>query len=162
MADIAHAVAQSFGSMGLKPRAASKIIEDMKALGFEFSTEEGFLSVSQTGTQHNPATVLSSYFKQHPEQFHGHAGEIKFKSDLGNDSAAKSRWISEHGFQAWNDLPATPNSPTAKNTITPVIASTEMTQKEWKQLTASERSAAISSWGADALHNVEVIMARRG
>jgi hypothetical protein len=162
MADLQHAVAQAYGVLGLKPRSASQILETLKAeSGVEANITDGFLSLSQTGTELNVSVALQSYFKKHPEQFHGYAGEIKYKSDLGNDLAAKARLVADKGYAWWEALPATSNSPNAQHTIHPIIASTQMTQKEWKQLTPAERSAAISSWGSDALHTVEVIMARR-
>lgn len=161
MADVQQALAQSFGTMGLKVRSASQVLEKLQADGYVATVADGFLAVSQTGTQMNLPTLLQSYFKKHPADFVGHSGEIKYKSDLGDDSEAKSKIIADKGYAFWAALPATPNSPTAKDVLKPVVASTQMKRSEWLQLTPAEKSDAISSWGSSALRTVEEIQARR-
>ncbi len=160
VSDLYKAVATAFGVMGLKPRSAADIVTTLKAKGIELSDVGGFLALSQGSTQFNVAEVLQATFKQHPELFVGHSGEIRYKSDV-KDTAAKVKIIREKGLDYWNALPANANSPTAKNVVSPTIASTEMTKAQWLTLTLGEKTAAIAGWGNDAQVNIERIMARR-
>jgi hypothetical protein len=147
--------------MNLKPRSAQAIVEHIKSKGFEVSDEGGFLSVTQGAekTQMNVASILQACFKQVPEQFYGHSGEVRYKSDV-LDNQAKVQYINDHGYAAWAALPVNENSPSARNVIKPTIVSTELTRNEWLTLTPAEKSEAISGWGKDGLANVSAICAR--
>jgi hypothetical protein len=161
MSDTPQAVANAYAIMGLKARDANEVITTLRdKYQIEASDADGFLNLEQNGAPANIATVLQSYFKNHPDQFVGHAGEIRYKADC-KDNATKVKFIRDHGYEAWAALPATENSPEAKNVLKPVILSTEMKAKEWLQLTPKERIAGISAWGDKAIHNVEKIMARK-
>jgi hypothetical protein len=145
--------------MGLKVRSAPAIVEILKAKGVEVSDTNGFLSLRQGSTEFNVAECLQAVFKQNPEQFYGHAGEVKFKSDVPQD--AKVAYIAKFGYAAWAALPANDKSPGAASVIHPTIVSTELTKAQWMTLTSSEKCEAIAGWGKDALPNVEHIMARQ-
>lgn len=162
MSDVLKAVTTAYGVMGLKPRSAQSIIDTLKSKGVEATDSNGFLSLSQGSTQFNVAEALQATFKQHPELFHGHSGEICYKSDIpAGDVAARTKYINDFGYDAWAALPANEKSPTAKNVVKAAIASTEMTRKEWLDLTIPERSQAIGSWGQDGPRIVGEIMNRR-
>jgi hypothetical protein len=128
MSDVYQAVVQSFGVIGLKPRSASAIIEHWKAKGIEASDANGFLSASQGSTQFNIAELLQATLKQNPEFFVGHAGEVRYKSDVPQD--AKVAYITAHGYEAWAALPVNENSPTAKNVVKPTVISTQLTRAQ--------------------------------
>jgi hypothetical protein len=159
VSDIFRTLAQGYGVLGLKPRSVATIIEKLKGMGIECSDADGFLAMTQGSTPLNVAQVLQSYFQKHPADFVGHVGEIRYKSDVPQD--AKVAFIREHGYQAWAALPVNENSPTAKNVMKPVVASTEMTRTQWMQLTAKEKTEAIANWGRSAVATVEGIMARK-
>ena len=161
MTDPKNALVQALNIMGLKCRDAQQIMTTLKeSHQVEVDDSEGFLSLKQNGADVNPATVLQAYFKQHPADFVGHSGEIRYKSDVKDDKA-KVALIRERGIDYWSALPATENSPTAKNVVKPAIVSTQMKRAEWLQLTPKEKTAAITSWGDRALSIVSEIQARR-
>jgi|ERR1017187_10150282 hypothetical protein len=160
MSDIPKAVATAFGVLGLKPRSAQTIIAHWKSKGIETSDEGGFLSLSQNGNQFDVAQALQSTFKQNPELFVGHAGEVRFRSDI-LDTAAKVEYVRKFGLAQFAALPATKDSPGAGAVLAPTIASTEMDFKSWLTLTSEEKTAAIKSWGVNGRKNVEVICARK-
>lgn len=159
MSDIYQSVTRAFAVLGLKVRSASAVVEALKSKGVECNMTDGLLTMKQGSTQFNVAEVLQSSFKQHPELFVGHAGEVRFKSDVPQD--AKVAWIRDNGYERWAALPATDKSPGAVNVIKPTIISTELTTKEWMTLTPAEKTEAIAGWGTEGRKNVEKIMARR-
>lgn len=159
MSDILKAIAQAFGVIGLKVRDPQIVIDRLKAKGLAVSDTDGFLSISQGDTQMNVGQILQACLKQHPEDFVGHSGEIRFKSDIAKD--AKVAWIKEHGLAAFEQLPANEKSPGAKNVLQPVILSEQMKAAEWLRLTRSEKIAAIAAWGKESTAIVERILARK-
>ncbi len=160
MADKPQAVAAAFGVIGLKCRNAQSILTNLETnFQVKASTEGGFLSLDQNGQQANVGQVLQAYVKKFPEHFVGHSGEVRYKSDVPAD--AKVTFIRDHGFSAWEALPASATSPGAQHVVKPTIVSTQLTQAQWLTLTPSERSQAISGWGKDGASNVAAIMARR-
>ena len=159
MSDILKAVAQAFSIIGLKVRNPQTIVDNLKVKGIDLSDAGGFLSARQGSTEFNVGELLQGYFKQYPADFVGHSGEVKYRSDV-LDTKAKVKYINDHGYAAWAALPANPQSPYAQ-VVTPAIPSTKMTRKDWLSLTISERSAAIASWGKDAVKTVGEIMNRR-
>jgi hypothetical protein len=160
MSDIYKAVANAFAVMGLKTRSAPAIVDLLKAKGVEASDTNGFLSLRQGSTEFNVAECLQAVFKQNPEMFYGHSGEVRYRSDV-KDDAAKVKLIREKGYAFWAALPANERSPGAVDVVNPTIISTELTMSQWMTLTPSEKSQAISGWGKDSLANVQRIMARR-
>lgn len=60
------------------------------------------------------------------------------KEDFGNNLAAKSRWISEHGIEAWTALPAK---------RTPRVQESELTAALYSRLPLSEKSKLASELG---------------
>ena len=161
MKDNARRIAESYAIMGLKCRDAQAIESALKEhYQVTCSDTDGFLEMAQNDAPVTIATVLKSFYQKHPECFVGYVGAPSFKSDL-LDREAKTRFIREHGLAAWDALPATPNSPTSKYIVKPILPSSEMKQAEWLQLTPKERCAAITAWGGKAVQTVERIMSRR-
>jgi len=161
MSDRRNAVAQAFAVMGLKVRDAATVLSTLESQHqCKVSDEGGFLSIEQNGQQVNIPTILQAYLKQHPADFVGHVGEVRYKSDVPDDKA-KVALIREKGIDWWAALPATKDSPTAKDVVKPVIASTQMKRSEWLQLTPKEKTAAIASWEDKAIAIVQEINARR-
>ena len=145
--------------MGLKVRDAQGVVSKLEGMGYTVTDANGYLSVCQGDTVMNVGQLLQSFFEKNPADFYGHAGEIRYKSDIPQD--AKSKFIAEHGFAAWNALPANEKSPGAVNVVKPTIVSTELTQAQWLTLTPAEKSAAIAGWGKGAVGICQKIMARR-
>jgi len=159
--DPKQALVQALSIMGLKARDAEQIVTTLKeSHQVEVDDSEGFLSLKQNGADVNPATVLQAYFRQHPQDFIGHSGEIRYKSDVKDDKA-KVALIREKGIDYWTALPATENSPTGQHVVKPAIVSTQMKRSEWLQLTPREKTAAITSWGNKAIGIVSEIQSRR-
>jgi hypothetical protein len=102
--------------------------------------------------------MLQAYCAKYPREFYGSAGSVNFKSDLAGDTAAKQRFIREHGFEAWNALPFDSKSPSAQRVVTGVIPHIGMKRSEYAQLSLAEKSKLSGEIGP---RGIETILSRR-
>jgi hypothetical protein len=143
---------------GLKPKDVTAILGRLET---EFNVSAiasgGLLCLNQGEQSMNVGQVLQAYSSKYPRDFYGAAGDVRFKSDLMGDTVAKMRFISEHGFDAWDSLPFNENSPKAHTVVGGVIPHVGMKRAEYLQLSRSERIELIREIGASG---IERIMAR--
>lgn len=156
--ELIAAAERTFHAAGAKPKDVAAILTKLASDGYEFSVEGGLLSATHTGSPINVGTLLQAYRQKHPRDFYGEAGEVRFKSDLAGDIAAKTRWIREHGIAAWDALPVNEKSPGAVNVITEVIPHSGMSAKEYSRLSLAEKAKLAGEIGP---RGVERILARR-
>jgi hypothetical protein len=109
------AAERTFFAAGAKPRDISAILSKLTSdFQVEASVAGGLLNMTQGGIPVSVGTIISSYRQKFPRDFYGEAGEVRFKSDLKGDLAAKSRWIREHSLAEWDALPFDEKSPGAR------------------------------------------------
>ena len=132
---------RTLNAAGLKPKDAAAILTKLSAdHAVEFSTDGGILGATQTGTHLQIGTLLKAYAEKNPRDFYGQAGEVRTKSDLAGDQSAKVRYISEHGFDAWQALPFNEQSSTAKYATTDQVPHSGITAAEYARLTVGEKA----------------------
>lgn len=157
--ELIRAAESIFHAAGAKPKDVAAIITKLKAdHQVELSVEGGILTAHQGGTLANIGTIIGAYRQKNPREFYGEAGSVSFKDDLAGDNAAKSRFISEHGFAAWEALPLNAKSPGANRVVTDAIPSEAMKAKDYARLSIPEKSKLAGEIGAAG---IERILARR-
>lgn len=140
---------------GAKPRDVAAILTQLAAEnGCEFSVTSGLLTITQTGSLLNPGTVLGAHRAKNPRMYYGEAGEVRYKDDLAGDTAAKSRFIAEHGFDKWNTLPLNEKSPGAKHLVTDSVPSAMMRRADYMRLTTAEKTKLAGEIGATGIERI--------
>jgi hypothetical protein len=157
--EILAAAERTFLAAGCKPKDISVICARMEAdHQVTFSVDGGLLSANVSGTLANLGTLLAAYRAKYPRDFYGESGAVNFKSDLADDSAAKSRYISEFGLSAWEQLPLNEQSIGAKHVVREGVPSAAMKRAEYLRLSIAERTKLAAELGPDGIGR---IMSRR-
>src|SRR5260370_10439613 len=104
--ELFEAAERTLHASGSKPKDVAEIIAKLESeQGVICTVEGGLLAMSQNGQPASVGNVLAAFKAKNERSFFGGAGQVNFKDDLAGDTAAKSRFIAEHGFAAWNALP---------------------------------------------------------
>ncbi len=149
------AAERTMHAAGCKPKDVAAILNQLASeFHVECSVEGGLLTMKQTGTLLNVGTVLAAYRQKNPRAFFGESGEVLYKDDLAGDNAAKSRFIAEHGFEAWQALPLNAKSAGAQHVITDVIPSAAMKRSEYLRLSLAEKSKLCGEIGATGIDKI--------
>ncbi|MCU1271134.1 MAG: hypothetical protein JWN74_2428 [Acidobacteriaceae bacterium] len=157
--EIIRAAERTFHAAGAKPKDIAAIISKLKSEHqVELSVEGGLLTAHQGGALANLGTIIAAYRQKNPREFYGESGSVNFKDDLAGDTSAKSRFIAEHGFDAWNNLPLNEKSPGANRVVTDAIPSEAMKAKDYARLSVAEKSKLAGEIGAAG---IERILSRR-
>ncbi len=157
--ELFSAAERTFHAAGCKPKDAAAILNQLATdFQVECSVEGGLLTMTQTGTPLSVGTVLAAYRQKNPRAFYGESGSVNFKDDLAGDIAAKTRFISEHGYQVWAALPLNEKSAGARNVVTDAIPSASMKRAEYMRLTVKEKTKLCAEIGAAGIGK---IMSRR-
>jgi hypothetical protein len=157
--EIIRAAERTFHAAGAKPKDVAAIISKLKAEHqVELSVEGGLLTAHQSGTLANLGTIIAAYRQKNPREFYGESGSVNFKDDLAGDTSAKARFINEHGYEAWSNLPLNEKSPGANRVVTDAIPSEAMRAKDYARLSITEKSKLAGEIGAAG---IERILSRR-
>jgi len=157
--ELIRAAERTFHAAGAKPKNVAAIIGKLKAEHqVELSVEGGLLTAHQSGTLANVGTIIAAYRQKNPREFYGEAGEVRFKDDLARDTAAKTRFIKEHGYEAWANLPLNEKSAGANRVVTDAIPSEAMTAKDYARLSIAEKTKLAGEVGPSG---IERILSRR-
>jgi hypothetical protein len=149
------AAERTFHASGSKPKDITAIISKLASdFQVECSVEGGMLTMKQGGAIASVGTILSAYKAKYPREFFGEAGSVNFKDDLQGDTAAKSRFIAEHGFDAWNRLPLNEKSAGGQNVPNATIPHAGMKAKEYARLTIAEKSKLAGEVGAKGIDQI--------
>jgi hypothetical protein len=147
--EIYAAAERMFHAAGSKPKDIAGIIARLKIeFQVELSVEGGLLTAHQGGVLANLGTIIAAYRQKFPREFYGEAGSINYKDDLAGDVSAKTKFISQHGYDAWAALPLNEQSASARNTPTDAIPSAFMKAAEYKRLTVAEKTKLAGEIGA--------------
>jgi hypothetical protein len=153
--EIILAAERLFHASGAKPKDPAAILQRLAAeFKCEFSVDGGLLTIKQTGTMLSAGSILSAYRQKYPRDFFGESGEVRYKSDLQGDNAAKTRFIREHGFAAWDALPFDEKSPGAKNVVTDAIPSAMMRRSDYQRLSLTEKATLAGEIGAAGIEQI--------
>jgi hypothetical protein len=156
--ELFEAAERTFHASGSKPKDVSDILAKLEANHqVTCGVAGGLLSMVQNGQPVSVGTVLAAYKEKNPRDFFGGAGTVNFKDDLQGDNLAKSRYITEHGFDSWNALPLNEKSAGGRNVTTDAIPHAGMKSKDYARLTGAEKSKLISEIG---YKGVQKILAR--
>ena len=158
-AEILRAAERTFHAAGAKPRDVAAIVRKLQSdHQVELSVEGGLLTAKQGASLANLGTIIGAYRQKYPRDFYGEAGAVNYKDDLKDDLAAKSRYISENGFGAWEALPLNEKSAGANRVVTDAIPSEMMSAKEYTRLSTAEKAKLAGEIGTAG---IERILARR-
>jgi len=153
------AAERTFHAAGLKPKDPTAVLAKLEN---EFHVtalvEGGVLTLKQGDTVFSTGTMLQAYCAKYPREFYGQAGSVNYKSDLKGDIAAKQKFITDFGFDAWNALPFDEKSPTAQHVVTGAIPHAGMRRSEYLRLSLSEKSQLSGEIGACG---IDAILSRR-
>jgi hypothetical protein len=153
--EIFNAAERTFHAANLKPKDVSAVIAKLETeFGVVASVVGNMLELKQGSTVFSTGTMLQSYCQKFPREFFGSAGSVNYKSDLAGDNEAKMRFIREHGFPAWNDLPLNEKSPTARHVVTGTIPSAAMKRSEYATLSLSEKSKLAGELGPTGIERI--------
>jgi hypothetical protein len=157
--ELFEASERTMHACGLKPKSVEEILTKLETeYNVTATVEGGLLTLKQGEQTFSTGTVLKSLQEKHPRSFHGGIGEIQFKSQLENDTAAKSKFIAERGYNAWAAMPFDAKSPNAASVVTDIIPSAGLTKAQYLKLSTDER---VKLSGEIGYKGVERIM-RRG
>jgi len=151
------AVDALFRAAGAKAKAPAEIIKQLESEQVTVTVEGGLAVLMQGGQPANAGQVIAAFRTKYPRMFYGEAGEVRYKSDLKDDLAAKVRWIAEHSLAEWEALPYDAQSATAKNVVTDQIPSEAMTREQYMRLSIPEKAKVAGELGP---RGIEKIMAR--
>jgi hypothetical protein len=153
--ELYHAAERTFYASGSKPKDVAAILNRLASdFGVEASVDGGLLCLKQNGSPASVGAILAAYRQKFPRDFFGEAGAVNFKSDLQGDTAAKLKFIREHGLPAWDALPANENSPGAANVVTDAIPSAGMKRAEYQRLSTAEKIKLCSEIGASGISKI--------
>jgi hypothetical protein len=153
------AAERTLHASGSKPKDVAEIIAKLESEhGVVCAVEGGVLTMTQNGAPASFGTVLAAFKAKNERAFFGGAGQVNFKDDLAGDTAAKSRYIAEHGFDSWNRLPLNEKSAGAQHVVTDAIPHAGMRAKEYARLTVAEKSKLVGEIGA---RGIDRILGRR-
>jgi len=138
-----------------KPKDVAEIISKLEAEhGVVCAVEGGLLTMTQNGAAASVGTLLAAFKSKNERAFFGGAGQVNFKDDLAGDTAAKSRFIAEHGFAAWNALPLNEKSAGAQHVTNATIPHAGMKRSEYQRLTVAEKSKLAGEVGAKGIDRI--------
>jgi len=153
------AAERTFHAAGSKPKDVAGILSKLASdYQCEASVEGGLLTLKQGGVPASVGNIVAAYREKHPRDFYGEAGEVRYKSDLAGDIAAKARFIAERGISVWDALPANEKSPGAQNVTNEVIPHAGMKAAEYARLSRAEKAKLAGEIGP---RGIERILARR-
>lgn len=157
--DLYNAAERTFHAAGCKPRDITAILSKLQTeFGVTASVAGGMLELKQGDTVFSVGTMLSSYRTKYPREFYGEAGSVNFKDDLAGDTAAKTRFIQEHGYDKWAALPLNAKSAGGQHVTTDQIPHAGMRRAEYLRLTVSEKSKLCGEVGHKG---IDAILSRR-
>jgi hypothetical protein len=154
--ELLAAAERTMHAAGAKPKDVAAVLQHMNTEhAVEFAIEGGLLNITQTGTTLSAGSVLAAHRAKNPRMYFGEAsGTIRFKDDLAGDNEAKSRYLSEFGYQSWADLPLNERSPGAKYAISDVIPSAGMKRSEYLKLTVAEKTKLAAEIGVEGIQRI--------
>ena len=153
--ELFEAAERTLHASGSKPKDVAEIITKLEAEhGVVCAVEGGLLTMTQNGAPASVGTVLAAFKAKNERAFFGGAGQINFKDDLAGDTAAKSRYIAEHGFDAWNALPLNEKSAGAQHVTNATIPHAGMKRSEYQRLTVAEKSKLAGEVGAKGIDRI--------
>jgi hypothetical protein len=143
--ELDSAIRGAFAAQGVRlaPEAkTSQIAEQLKAFGITSAVDAGVLRLEQHGAVISTGQALKAFTEKHAEHFVLPGGQVRSAADLRPANTPegirqRTEMIASQGYDKFVSVVAAPH-------LRPgVVASREMSKRDWFNLTPAEKSAAI-------------------